>query len=135
MAVFALLGTLAVSCQKETAETGNVICNGDPSALVYYSIDGETFQTTISSESGWASFLQSMTSLAKNGRKICVWRNNNSQVSPLAAKEYIRFVTSSEAEAQAWMRAKEAQGYRVSMEYDKKSNEFICHAFREDPKP
>lgn len=43
VAVFALLGTLAVSCQKETAETGNVICNGDPSALVYYSIDGETF--------------------------------------------------------------------------------------------
>lgn len=61
IALFAVLGTLAVSCQKENIidETSIVVENGKV-YTVSYTVNGVTHQLTLVGEDSWHDFLNRM---------------------------------------------------------------------------
>lgn len=69
--LLAMLGTLAVSCQKENIidETSIVAENGTV-YTVGYSIDGVTHQLTLVGDEAWHDFLSRMFASAEEGREM-----------------------------------------------------------------
>ncbi len=130
LALMALLGTVAVSCQKETisdpVSSVEQVC---VIRTVRYSVDGVNRTVTLYGEEAWASFVRNMLQLTKEGHVVC-FSNENAQSSGISSKETIKFTTKDQAEAETWVANKIDEGYTVTMIY--KNGQYICIATRED---
>ena len=129
VALFAVLGTLAVSCQKENMMEPLVYeMETEGTYLITYSIDGVSQQVRLSGDEELRAFLRRLTALAREGHRVSVRKTNtNSQAS---TKEVITYHTTSEDDANEWAAKMLNDGYDVTIDYDEKTGEFICIAIK-----
>lgn len=128
IAFLALLGTLAVSCQKESFNNETFMVEEQNAVYkVRYSIDGVTYQLTLVGEEAWRAFLNRMLALAEEGH-IVSFRNENasSQIAP--SKETITYTTSNHDDAYEWAAKMVNLGYNVTIIYDERTGKYICIA-------
>ena len=126
VALFAVLGTLAVSCQKETLTELSPVTTQDETYLITYSVDGVSMQTRLNGDEALRAFLQRLTALAREGHRVTV-RNENT-VSQASTKEVVTYRTKSEDDASEWAAKMIMDGYAVEIDYDDKTGEYVCTA-------
>lgn len=130
VALIAVLGTMAVGCQKETivepqasvAEIGTVY-------TVQYAVDGVLHQETLIGEQAWSDFLHRMLALAEQGYEVTVI-NENSNSGAVSGKEVVTFSTSNQEEAFKWCAEMLHAGYAVTMTYDEERHMYNCVAVK-----
>lgn len=129
VALFAVLGTLAVSCQKENINSlSSVTSQMAETYLIAYSVDGVSMQTQLNSDEELRAFLRTLTALAREGHRVTV-RNANA-VGQSLSKERVEYRTKSEDDANEWVQKMMKDGYAVSMSYDDEAGEFVCIAIK-----
>ena len=128
VALFAVLGTLATSCQKETLTELSPVTAQAETYLITYSVDGVSMQTRLNGDEELQAFFRRLTALAREGHKVTV-RNGNT-VSQASTKEVITYHTTSEDDANEWAAKMIIDGYEVEINYDEKTGEFICTAIK-----
>ena len=128
VALFAVLGTLATSCQKETLTELSPVTAQAETYLITYSVDGVSMQTRLNGDEALRAFLRRLTALARQGHSVTV-RNGNT-VSQASTKEVITYHTTSEDDANEWAAKMIIDGYEVEINYDEKTGEFICTAIK-----
>ena len=129
VALFAVLGTLATSCQKENINNlSPVTSQTAESYLFVYSVDGVSMQTQLNSDEELRAFFRTLTALAREGHRVTV-RNANA-VGQSLSKERVEYRTKSEDDANEWVQKMMKDGYAVSMSYDDETGEFVCIAIK-----
>lgn len=129
VALIAVLGTMAVGCQKETivdlqgsaAETATVY-------TVQYAIDGVLHTEVLHGEEEYNAVLSRLMAMARSGSKVELFAQNTSQREQ-ASKKTETFTTDSEAEATSWSKKKMDEGYNVVVTFDEKEKVYICIAY------
>lgn len=130
IAFAALLGTLAVSCQKETIlDNASVLIADEAAYSVLYTIDGASYQINLVGEDSWNDFLNYMLDLVDEGHRVSFQKEMSSS-STLATKEVVSFTTTSREEAYAWDKKMYDNGYKVSIYYDKEKGVYYCEAIK-----
>lgn len=124
-AMLAFMTLAATSCQKDNIDScftnENLLSNNQ----MYYSTDGTSQSIMLLNDDDWNTFLNNMFALVKEGYTVTIWGNKGpSQVE----KKTVTFTTTSEDEAQAWVKDMLCQGYSVSMDYDKTTGIYTCIA-------
>lgn len=128
IALFAVLGTLAVSCQKENIiDETNIVAENDSVYKVSYTVDGVTNQLTLVGEEAWHDFLNRMIAMAEEGHEVS-FRNEDAASRVVSAKEKVTYTTSNHDEAYAWAEAMMKDGYAVSIHFDKETGIYTCYA-------
>lgn len=128
MALFVSMTLLAASCQKEEnlySETSNIEMTDDKTFT--YSIDGVMHSVPVQSEAEYDELLASLLSAAQSGCVVKLYNANNRSD---CAKETITYQTPSLSQAQSWAKDKIAEGYNVTVTYDKDQELYICVATR-----
>lgn len=128
VALFAVLATMAVSCQKEnivepqsaTAEVGTV-------RTVLYAVNGVEHTVTLYGDEAWNVFVDNMLLLSEQGHDIR-FINESAGTTEFSTKETQTLTTTSQSEANAWMKEKGDEGYTVTLKYEK--GLYICVAVR-----
>jgi hypothetical protein len=128
VALFVVLATMAVSCQKEnlvepqstTAEVGTV-------RTVLYAVDGVEHVVTLYGDDAWNVFVNNMLVLSEQGHDIR-FINESAKTSVLPTKETQTLTTTSQSEANAWMREKGDEGYTVTLKHE--NGQYTCVAVR-----
>jgi len=130
VALCAVLGTMAVGCQKENIiEDANVVAQIGTVRKMQYTIDGVEHHITLVGDNAWNEFLHQMAALAKEGHSIS-FRNEEASSAVASAKETVTFTTTDHDEACAWCNSMSDQGYTVYMGYDKDKGMYICVAVK-----
>lgn len=130
VALFIVLSVAAISCQKETFN--DVIDNQTEvtmSRSVSYMVDGTLYHATLHSDAEWDALMHRLLALARNGHRVVLANGNNVTTSSLS-KEVVTFTTTDEEEANHWAAQMTANGYTVSISYDKKTGEYNCIAVK-----
>lgn len=130
VALFIVLSMTAISCQKDNFN--DVIGNQTEvtmSRSVSYMIDGTLYHATLHSDAEWDALMHRLLALARNGHRVALANGNNVITSSLS-KEVVTFTTDNEEEANAWADTMIKQGYTVNIEYDEKTNRWICTAIK-----
>ena len=128
IALFAMIGTLAVSCQKENIMDQNAIVAENGTVYkVSYTVDGVTERLTIVGEAAWHDFLNRMMALAEEGREV-TFRNEEAASQVVSTKKVTTFETKSRAEAYAWTEKMFNAGYTVAIFYDNENDKYVCFA-------
>lgn len=128
VALFAVLATMAVSCQKEnivdpqsaTAEVGTV-------RTVLYAVDGVEHRVTLYGDDAWESFVDSMMDLTEQGYDVRII-NENAATHRVGTKDVQTMTTSSQSEARTWAMQKADEGYTVTTHYE--NGQYKCIAVR-----
>ncbi len=128
VALFVVLATMAVSCQKEnlvepqstTAEVGTV-------RTVLYAVDGVEHVVTLYGDDAWNVFVNNMLVLSEQGHDIR-FINESAKTSVLHTKETQTLITTSQSEANTWMREKGDEGYTVTLKHE--NGQYTCVAVR-----
>ena len=130
IALFAMLGTLAVSCQKENIidETSIVVENGKV-YTVSYTVNGVTHQLTLVGDDAWHDFLNRMFALVEEGHEVS-FRNDETASRIVSAKEVVTYSTKNRDEAFSWAEAMAEDGYSVTISFDKKTGVYTCEALK-----
>lgn len=130
VALFAVLGALAVSCQKENIidETAIVAENGTV-YTVSYAVDGVTHQLTLIGDEAWQSFLNRMLALAEEGHEVS-FRNEEAVSRTVSTKETVTYTTSSHDDAIKWAGKMLDDGYTVTIRFDKEKKVYNCYAIK-----
>lgn len=128
VALFAVLGTLAVSCQKETLTELSPVAAQAETYLLTYSVDGISMQTQLNGDKELRAFLRRLTALARQGHRVTV-RNANA-LSQSFTKERVEYRTKSEDDANEWAQKMIKDGYEVAIDYDDETGEFVCVAIK-----
>ena len=129
VALFAVLGTMAVSCQKETVnELSPVAAQSATAYTVTYYVDGVRQQTRVNNDEELSFLLNQLAALAREGHHIAVHKGNTPSQS--ITKEKVTFHTNSKEEAVAWCNSMMQNGYSVTMDYDEATGEYICTAIK-----
>lgn len=130
IALFAVLGTLAVSCQKENIidETSIVAENGKV-YTVSYTVNGVTHQLTLVGDNAWHDFLNRMFVLAEEGHEV-TFRNEETASRIVSAKEVVTYSTKNRDEAFSWAEAMIDEGYSVTISFDKKTGVYTCETLK-----
>ena len=127
VALFAVLGTMAISCQKETiVEPQTNVAENVTVYTVTYSIDGVMHTSTLYSEEAYNAFVMQLMMLARDGQTVVL--SNGSITGTSLAKEKLYFSTRIEAEATAWTIQKMKEGYTVTVSYDQSTGTYNCVA-------
>ncbi len=130
IALIAVLGTMAVSCQKENIiDQTTVVSESCTSRTVQYTIDGISYTVTFIGEDTWHDFLNYMFALAEEGRMVS-FRNVESTSSAAATKETVTHTTKNKDDAYKWADEMGDKGYDVTIYYDKEKGVYICCAIR-----
>ncbi len=131
VALLAVLGTLAVSCQKENTliEEATIVAENGAIYRVSYTIDGVTHQVTLFGDDAWHNFLHSMIALAEEGHKVS-FRNENASSQIASSKEVVVYTTSSHDAAYEWADKMVNLGYFVTVEYDPRTGKYTCTAIK-----
>lgn len=117
--LLALLGTFAVSCQKE-ADTAPSTVYSQSEYNVLYRIDNCVHHANIQSPKEWQAFLTEMLTLTHQGHRVSVQRTLTSSQT-LAAKEVITHETKDPDDALDWSYKMTEQGYIVTIKYDEQT--------------
>ena len=118
MAILALLGTVAVSCQKEADTLPSAVCSYSE-YNVLYRIDNNLYYANIQSPDDWHTFLDGLLAYARQGHNVSIQRTSSSQTMP--TKEVFTFETTNEEDAIAWADNMTEHGYAVTIKYDEKT--------------
>ena len=130
IALLSVLGTLAVSCQKETISEPTAIMAEDSAIYrVSYTVDGITYNLTLIGDDAWQDFVKRMIALAEQGHRV-TFRNENSSSQAASAKEVITYTTTSHDDAYEWAEKKGKEGYDVTIEYDERTGKYTCTAIK-----
>ena len=131
VALFAVLATIAVSCQKENVMdlAWNHCSRSEHRDTVQYSVNGVLHKETLHNEGEYNSLLMQLMALSREGAVVEISDNNYSP-SVLPSKESVTYTTSSDEAAAAWVRQKAGEGYRVRVTYDTANNVHICVAYK-----
>ena len=117
--MLAILGTVAVSCQKEAEPVHSSVCS-QSEYNVRYSIDNRIYHANLQTSEEWHSFLSDMLALARQGHRIKI-QNTTSSNQTAASKEIKTHETDNYDDAIAWMKMMIELGYEVTMEYDEET--------------
>lgn len=129
VALFMVLGLVAVSCQKEKMlNVTNVAGQEETVINVVYSVNGRIHQTALLGEKAWFDFMNQMLVLAREGYEVSFSRNGNT-LSPVT-KEKVTYVTNNEEDACNWADKMTSDGYIVTITYDEETGEFTCVAIK-----
>lgn len=130
VALIAVLGIMAVSCQKENIidETSIVAENGTV-YTVSYAVDGVTHQLTLIGDEAWHDFLNRMLALAEEGHEV-TFRNEEAASRVVSTKETVTYTTPDRDEAYAWAEAMGKSGYTVTVTFDKDTKIYTCYAIK-----
>lgn len=130
IALFAVLGTLAVSCQKENIiDETNIVAENDTVYKVSYTVDGVTHQLTLVGDEAWRDFLNRMLALAEDGHEI-TFRNEEAASRIVSSKETVTYTTPDHDEAYAWAEMMYKNGYTVAVSFDKDTKTYTCIAIK-----
>lgn len=128
VALFAVLSTMAVSCQKENLEELQLVTTETASArTIQYTIDGVEQIITLHGDEEWDVFVAQMMSLARQGHDVSICDTSIASHGALT-KDVQTFTTTSQSEAIAWTKEMVNQGYTVDTTY--KDGVYICVAIR-----
>ncbi len=128
LAVFMLLGTLAVSCQKENMVEPNATeVQACTVRTVSYTIDGVEHLTVLHGDEEWNAFLSWMLALSKEGRQVS-FRNLNAASNNIQSKEVVTYTTTSEDDAITWGKKMADDGYEVIIYFDNDLKAWVCIA-------
>lgn len=132
IALIAVLGTMAVGCQKESM-VEPLSCAAESNAVrhVHYSLNGVPCQEKIVGEQAWKDFLYRMMDLAEQGYTVKI-HNGNSTSQYAAPKDIVTYSTTSKDEAIAWCDNMTTLGYTVIVTYDPETGYYNCIGSRED---
>ncbi len=130
ISLFAVLGTLAVGCQKENIidETTIVAENGKVYTVIY-TVDGVTHQLTLVGDDAWHDFLNRMFALAEEGHVVS-FRNEEASSRVVPSKDVVIFSTKDHDKAYAWADAMSEEGYTVTISYDRETGVYTCEAVK-----
>ena len=124
IALFAVLGTLAVSCQKENIiDETSIVAENDKVYSVYYTVDGVTHQLTLVGDNAWHDFLNRMFVLAEEGHEV-TFRNEEAASRVVSTKEVVTYSTSSHDDAYSWAEKMVDDGYTVTITFDKEKKNY-----------
>ena len=130
IALFAMIGTLAVSCQKENV-FDNTQIEMEQSAVykVCYSIDGVSYRITLIGDGTWHDFLNRLFDLAEAGHTVS-FRIENSPSQIASSKEVVTYTTTSHDDAYKWAEKMGNEGYNVTVTFDERTGIYTCTAIR-----
>lgn len=118
VALFAVLATMAVSCQKENfVEPQSAVAEVGTVRTVSYAVDGVAHQVTLHGDAEWDAFVDSMMSLSEQGCDVRIINESASSQSP-ATKDVQTITTTDRNEAKAWAKQKSDEGYAVAIHHD-----------------
>ncbi|MBR1765467.1 MAG: hypothetical protein IJ745_00330 [Bacteroidales bacterium] len=130
IALIAVLGTMAVGCQKEQPiELQSSITEIGTVYTVQYSVNGVLHQETLVGEQAWSGFLHCMLALAEEGYEVSV-ANENISSRAVATKEVVTYSSSSQEDAYSWCDKMVLSGYTVTITYDKEKKVYNCIAIK-----
>ena len=131
VALFTVLSTLAVSCQKEesTIAEGTVSSQTDTQYCLHYSIDGKRFHASFATKEERHAFMLHLTALTRDGHRI---RMSINAPQRDAANRTETFTTPDPDKAAEWMENMAMQGYIVECFFDEDSGMYICTATIDD---
>lgn len=130
IALFAVLGTLAVSCQKENIiDETSIVAESGKVYTVSYTVDGVTHQLTLVGDNAWHDFLNRMFALAEEGYEVS-FRNEETALRIVSAKEVVTYSTKNRDEAFSWAEAMIDEGYSVTINFDRKTGVYTCEAVK-----
>lgn len=130
IALFAVLGTLAISCQKENIiDETPVVAENVTVYTVSYAVDGVTHQLTLVGDEAWRDFLNRMMALAEEGHEV-TFRNEEAASRVVSTKEVVTFTTTNHDEAYTWAEKMFNDGYAVTIYYDKEKKVYNCYAIK-----
>lgn len=130
IALFAVLGSLAVSCQKENIiDETNIVAENGSVYKVSYTVDGVTHQLTLIGDEAWQAFLNRMLALAEEGHEVR-FRNEETASRIVSAKEVVTYATKERDKAYAWADAMVEEGYTVTIRFDKETGVYTCEAVK-----
>ena len=127
--MLAILGTVAVSCQKEAEPVHSSVCS-QSEYNVRYTIDNRIYHASLQTSEEWHTFLSDMFALARQGHRIRIQKTPTSHQS-VPTKEVITFKTLNPEEANAWAEEMLLAGYDINIEFDSESGYYIVTAIRE----
>ena len=127
VALIALIGLTATSCQKENIVDPQGTVADVTLKTVYYTVDGVTSQATFVSEESWNEFLDWLVTLAEEGHRVN-FRNANQERS--IKKDVVTYTTKSHDDAVAWANMMEKTGYEVYINYEPLTGVYTCTAVR-----
>ncbi len=117
VALFAVLATMAVSCQKENlVEPQSTVAEIGTVRAVSYTVDGVTNQIILQNDAEWDAFVDSMLSLSAQGHDVR-FVNESASLQELPTKDVQTITTPDQEKAKAWSKEKADQGYNVSTTY------------------
>ena len=130
IALLSVLGTLAVSCQKENDSFQTPI-EAESSTIykICYSIDGKVYRITLVGDDTWHDFLNRMLALAEEGHRVS-FRNENASSQDALTKEVITYTTNDHDDAYTWAEKMSNTGYLVTVEYDRETGKYTCTAIK-----
>lgn len=130
IALFAVLGTLAVSCQKENIidETAFVEESG-ARYTVRYTVDGVIRRITLVGDEAWRDFLNRMFAMAEEGHKVSFCKEEaTSRV--VSFKNVVTYTTKNHDDAYGWADKMIDEGYIVTISYDRETGVYTCEAIK-----
>lgn len=130
IALVAMLGALAVSCQKENIiDEPPVVAENGTVYTVSYAVDGVTHQLTLVGDEAWRDFLNRMMALAEEGHEV-TFRNEEAASRVVSTKEVVTYSTSSHDDAYSWAEKMVDDGYTVTITFDKEKKIYTCYAIK-----
>lgn len=128
VALFAVLATMAVSCQKENVVEPNPTTTEAVSIrTIQYTVNGVEQLITFYGDEEWDAFVDKMMSLARQGYNVSICDKSIVSHGTLT-KDVQTFTTTSQSEAKAWAKDMVNQGYTVDTTY--KDGVYYCVAIR-----
>ena len=130
MALFAILSTMSVSCQKETLVEPQVF-DSEVGTLrtIHYTIDGVKRSITITGDSAMKTFVDHMVELANHGYTINIV-DPNARTNGIESKEVLTYTTKNKDDASTWSAKKINEGFEVTIVQNPKTGEYTCIATR-----
>lgn len=130
IALFAVLGTLAVSCQKENIiDETNIVAENGSVYKVSYTVDGVTQQLTLVGDEAWHDFLNRMVALAEEGHEV-TFRNEEAASRVVSSKETVTYTTPNHDDAINWAAKMLDDGYTVTIIFDEENKVYNCYAIK-----
>ena len=126
VAILALLGTVAVSCQKEAAPVTSSVCS-QAEYNVRYSIDNRVYHASLQTSEEWHTLLSDLLALARQGHRITI-QNTTVSTTSAASKEIKTHETDNYDDAISWMKMMSELGYEVIIEFDEETGIYTLTA-------
>lgn len=130
IALFAVLGPLAVSCQKENIiDETNIVAENGTVYTVSYAVDGVMHHLTLVGDEAWHDFLNRMLAMAEEGHEV-TFCNDEAASRVVPTKEVVTYTTDNGEDALNWAEKMVDDGYTVTITFDKEKKTYTCYAIK-----